>query len=705
MLDANNIETIRSLRLLFDLSKQESRKLVFWVGAGASSWCGYPRWKKLAERVHAEYTRYEAKYETKKGYSYLNKQRYPELFQICKTVSADRFYSCISNAFPPVELTPIYNRFIAALRGFNPTFILTTNIDELLEKQLQGVSTISRHDIQRAESMLRNDQSFVCKLHGSISDVRSTVFTTSDYKNLLSDPAYRTFLERMVASATVIFIGYGLQDDYVLSLMSRNWNIGYLFGDGPHFAILPHKHTTLPPSVRLIHYHPTPHKDHRAVIQVIEEMNFTKQQRENDTVVVQSNPDTKSPAQDISSAHLLFDVLPPGSWTTSQTLTITDSEGNNKQAITGTGYSDLEFPSNQSTAMHDIVVGLLCFDHVYAPLFSLRRVHDMLGSQRFWHLVENGVLSFIKWDFEPGIIFPSGDSIAGGDLANFTVSDPVKGKITVSSIIREHLSAVPGRESVAEGLFAMLNEKTREISLDEEGSTSDLVRSLLLRPSLRQLIGVSEGMPLNSITRWNTYPILRLANVVKLGVTCRLLKIGSVKLNFGAAGLAGPAFAATLGAEWADDTASYVLAGKFAANLGALVIQDPSILDKIIAFRETSSGKQLRKEVYSKLLANASADVSVAINSGLRSAMPNTVLQGARDDFIRLFIRTNNIQCCSTAIWNDVRFAENDLMRWRKRSRQILEEILQQRNLNKFDTCPCGSGEKIRDCCLKAIAK
>lgn len=192
---------------------------------------------------------------------------------------------------------------------------------------------------------------------------------------------------------------------------------------------------------------------------------------------------------------------------------------------------------------------------------------------------------------------------------------------------------------------------------------------------------------------------------MKLGVACRLLKIGSVKLNFGTANLAGPAFAATLGAEWADNIASYVLSGRFSADLGALVIQDPSILDKVVAFRESSVGEELRKEVFEKLTANEGADVNVSINSGLNSAFSSEILQRARDNFVRLITPTKKSNVGSTAIWNDIRYAEDALMRWRQRSMQILEENIRRHNIALYDQCPCGSGEKLKFCCFEALAK
>jgi len=167
--------------------------------------------------------------------------------------------------------------------------------------------------------------------------------------------------------------------------------------------------------------------------------------------------------------------------------------------------------------------------------------------------------------------------------------------------------------------------------------------------------------------------------------------------------LAGPAFAAATGAEWADDTASYVLSGRFAADLGAAAIQDPSLLDLVLTFRETKQGQELRQEVFERLAASEGSDVNVAVNAGLRNALPSTILQKARDTFVSLLTPQRQISNTPPAIWNDRRFAEDALVLWRRRSREILEEYCRKNNIGPYSACPCGSGEKLKFCCAEAL--
>lgn len=700
MLDSNDISTVRALRLLSDEIQRNNRPITFWVGAGASSWCGYPRWPELAERFHSDFVRYEPGYDTNRGLDLLNNGDFPGLFQVCQDTSRHGFYRLLSTCFAAKEPTAVYLRFAAAIAAVTPVSLLTTNVDELLEKCLPGVSTVNRSDVERALFLLDRNQPFVCKLHGSISDIQSTVFTSEDYDRLFADARYLALLKRILSRTSVVFVGYGLQDDYLLSLLQQNHSLAELFGDGPHFAILSSAPAVLPSSVRVIRYTPEPHRDHRSSITVLEEIRSLRSEQPEFV----HPPAEETAAQTRSrSAHLLFYILPPGTWTTSQTVNLKDSTGAEKQLITGTGFTDEELPVNRSTAMHDLIVGLLCFDQVVAPIQALSAVHNLLGAERFWALVHEDVLVFVSWSDQIGVIFPSADSISAGDLGSFELHNPDFTKRNVGEIIRKQLNPVPGNEEEAEKLFSDLEARIREIKESEEGSIPHMVRGLLLRPSIRQLLGMSGGTPLNSLPRWQVFPVLRLANAVKIGAACRILGIGSAKLDFGISKLAGPAFATAGGREWADDTASYVVCGRFAADVGELAMQDPSIVDAVHSFRDTQAGESLRREVFSRLASSEGAEVNIAINSGLREAIPMSALQAARDEFVKLLLPNLPGGAPPPAIWNDKRYADDAIARWRKVSRKILDNYCQRSGVNPYSECPCGSGEKLKFCCDEAL--
>lgn len=701
MLDANDAETGPALRLLFDTVASKKKRLVIWVGAGASSWCDYPRWEELAERFHTHYLRYESRYEKNIGLGLLESHSYPELFQLCRDVNRHQFYKLLAESFPSKNLTPVYQRFLDTVSKIRPLFVLTTNVDELLEKFLPETITVQRSDIERVSNLVANGDSLVCKLHGSVSAIESTVFTSDDYAQLVSGSKYGELLREILSSTMILFIGYGLRDKYLLHLLAKNADLKKLFGDGPHFAVLSREHSELPENVRVIRYVPTPHRDHRSSIQVIEELVVAANQE----AITVSEVRRATPSS-IESAHLLFDVLPPGRWGTSLTANLQkDESGSEAQLVVGTGFSNAELPPGRPTAMHDLLVALLCFDTVYAPLFTLSRVYGMVGSETFWDLVNMKALRFVTWKHLDGIIFPSVDAVSGGDLGAFSRFNPDRTDWAVNQDIRLALEEVLGKEDVTDIHQSAIETRTRVIDPSEEGSISSAVRGLLLRPSVRSILGVSGGTPLNSFARWQAFPILRLAYLVRLGSTCRILGIGSAKLDFGTAKLAGPAFSALTGVEsWSHDAANYVLCGRFDADIGSHAMQEPTVLRAVLAFRYTQEGSELRKEIFQRLQLSEGGEAAIAINGGLQRAIPTHILQKAHDQFVRFFASPSAREQIKPIIWNDARYSdEKALSLWRKRSYAEFTEICSRLGIGRYDRCPCGSGEKLKFCCEEAL--
>jgi NAD-dependent SIR2 family protein deacetylase len=184
MLDGNDIQTFYSLRQLYEVLKENKKPLIFWVGAGASSWCGYPLWFALAEIFHSNFLKTEAQYKEEVGNNLIKTQKFPEFFQYCKNTNKQKYNLLLTNFTKPKSITPVYSRFLENLRSISPLYIITTNVDEMLENNLKGITTIQNSDLERCLNLLQEGQSFVCKIHGSASDIESMVFTTEDYDSL-----------------------------------------------------------------------------------------------------------------------------------------------------------------------------------------------------------------------------------------------------------------------------------------------------------------------------------------------------------------------------------------------------------------------------------------------------------------------------------------------------------------------------------------
>jgi hypothetical protein len=702
MLNGKNKNTFHAIRLLCDTLHESNKPLVFWLGAGVSKWCGYPLWGEIADKLHSCFLKYEPSYDKEKAITLLSSKKYPDFFELCKIHNKKKYFSFLSKEFAPKKTTPIYERFVNILNEIKPVHIITTNVDEKLEASLTKTRTTQKTDIEYCLHSLNNQESFICKIHGSISSVNSMVFTSGDYANLIGDSNYITLLKYIFSSTNVVFIGYGLGDEYILKSLLDAEEIKPIFGDGPHFAILPEIEVTLPPSTKIISYITEPHRDHRSSIQVVNEIRIAKKTN-NDKPLSQFESLKFSK---ISSSHLLSYIYPPGTWTNSQNFQFAAAEGDKKpprSAYVGNGFDNSELPLSTSTAMHDVIVGLLCFDIVYCPLTALSRLHVLLGSDIFWELVKNGCLKFIEWQFQETIIYPHAKALTGGDLASVIALNRDNKEKTIQETIRKHLKPIPGREKTAGGLFSLLENNIKIIDRSLEPSVPDLVRGLLLRPSLIKMIGMSGGVLPTSIPLWMKFPVLRLANVVKIGCACQLLGIASTKLEFGTASLAGLAFSASSGKIATDEMASYVLTGRFDMDLGSLAVNDPSILLAILKFRDTQVGVSLRKDILEQLSLGLGSDFVTSVNASLSSSIPLRTLQAARDKLSGLLTPKDHDSGITTVVWNDIKYEENALSLWRKKSEKEFLEYCQKENINNYDLCPCGSGEKMKFCCKEAL--
>jgi hypothetical protein len=694
MLDGYDIQTFHSLRQLEEVIQESIKPLLFWIGAGASSWCDYPRWDELADNVHSKFLKTDPTYNKRSALDFINAKQFPEFFQLCKNVNSHKYFSDITDLLKPKPITPVYSRFLETIQSISPLYIVTTNVDEALENNLRRVRTVQRSDFERCIDLIQQKQSFVCKLHGSVSSVESMVFTTHDYNSLIKDKHYLELLRHIFAQTSVVFIGYGLGDKYLIDSLLKVQELKGIFGSGPHFAVVPST-LGIPDFVKPLRYKPIPHKDHRSALQVLDEIYSIK--KSSIHKVFQPNPIPQINL--LKSAHLISDIYPPGKWSGSSQLNLSDGSF----CIEGDGLTTSELPLTHSTAMHDLIVGLLCFDTVYIPFPALQRVHHLIGSELFWELVKTNTARFIYWTKHEFIHQPNLADNFGSLISASFPEMPMSEQLNL--VIRNFLVAAPGKEKEAENLFKLLENKIEILKDEDEPEVSSLTRGILLRQSVRNLIGMSGGTSLSSIPPWMTFPVLRLTNVVKIGTACRLLGIASTKLEYGATKLAGPAFAASLGNEWADDMASYTLTGQFGTDIGTFALQNPSVFFAVLKFRESSAGIAFRKEVFDQLSLRHGADFVTSINAGLNEVIPTKVLKSAREKLAGLLMAEEAISGLTPAIWNNYNYSNKALQLWKYRSLQTLREYCRENNITQYDYCPCNSGEKLKFCCEESLTR
>jgi len=702
---ATDQETYESLNALSRIAQEGNRSLIVWIGAGASTWAGYPLWQDTAASMHTMFSREEKAYDKQRATDLLAHAEYPALFEKMRLANQPRYFAVLTQTFSPKPSRGVYLRLLRALQRITPTRIVTTNVDETLEHNLPTLETVQRSDIERVHRLLGERTGFVCKLHGSVSSVESIVFSTRDYDDLRTNDLYLSTLRAMLSDTVVLFLGYGLRDQYVIECLQTSAAGRPLFGTGPHFIVAAEdaERPELPSCVRRIRYVADP-TDHRSALLALEAFADSAS-----TPVIDTPRSPAVPPPEHRSLYFISDLLPPGKWTTSQTVTIESiSGGKPRQMIVGEGYVDGEVEIRNYSALHDVVVGLICFDTICLAIYHLGALHQLLGSESFWLVAKTGAIRLVIPPMEPAVIFDDEHTLVG-DLGAITLGSKASSpesfvERTTSEQIRSQIAPAPGREREAEALFQFLESSTIEAA---GAALSDRLpertRSALMHPSIRRLLGISGGAPRNAVPRWVAFPILRLAGVIRRGLICEHIRACATRMIWGSEKLATAAFCASAGTEWADGAARYALTGRFNSDVGALVAVQPDVLHAVLRFRESSVGMGFRREILESLAINDGGQVVTAINAGLRQALPLSLLDQARDHLSGLFVPKEAAPRLVPAVWGDLRNADERIAGWRKRSQVLLDEACRSRRLGPYDPCPCGSGEKLKFCCYAAL--
>lgn len=257
MFNADDEYTPASVSRLREVVRQ-GRPITVWVGAGASRWAGLPSWRESARQMRRIFA---------KSVSGFPAELATELFELCRAKEEELFKRTFVEQFSSPNVGPVYEQLITGLKGIAPQQIVTTNVDLCVEQSLGRIDIVERSDIERCADSIVKGTPFVTKLHGSISMIESVVFASSQYRQIVESKSYVAAVKSVFALSTVVFLGYGLQDDYVLKLLAENDAEHRLFGAGPHFLITSKPG---PPEngVNRISYRLKQHQDHRAALTV-----------------------------------------------------------------------------------------------------------------------------------------------------------------------------------------------------------------------------------------------------------------------------------------------------------------------------------------------------------------------------------------------------------------------------------------------------
>ena len=156
-----------------------------------------------------------------------------------------RFHDVMLNRFDISEPTDANWSLPDAIWGLKPRLVMTTNYDEVLFWSNQKSKRILNRQIPELARVLREateERPWVWHLHGHISDLESLILAPSQYDEFYTDECRTNYdaakiqFQGLLANWTLLFIGFGLEDEYVVDMVR---DVYKTFGEAtsPHFVL------------------------------------------------------------------------------------------------------------------------------------------------------------------------------------------------------------------------------------------------------------------------------------------------------------------------------------------------------------------------------------------------------------------------------------------------------------------------------------
>ena len=127
---------------------------------------------------------------------------------------------------------------------------------------------------------------------------------------------HRCYQLHIFSLGTVVFLGYSVNDQYVIDLLSDNAKDMSLFGTGPHFVISSDFKSST--TLRKIGYSLKRFPDHRSaptVLDLIRQVETRKAELSARVVLVQTEDPAKTgPLLGAKTAYFISEVMPLGTW-------------------------------------------------------------------------------------------------------------------------------------------------------------------------------------------------------------------------------------------------------------------------------------------------------------------------------------------------------------------------------------------------------
>jgi len=217
-----------------------------WVGAGISKSSDMPSWEELVRKI-IETT--VAKGLPEKDSHELNEilqtkkiGAYEDVVDFCRNSLGEGDYRNFLRKTLDENKHP--NELHSLIANWKVPAIITSNYDRLLENALTLIygripSIYSADDTETLWQSFAKEEFFLLKAHGDINRPQTVILASNDYtKHVFGNYPFMTFMQRIILSKSIFFLGSSLQDIYIRRIFEET---NYLTkGVGmTHYALMP----------------------------------------------------------------------------------------------------------------------------------------------------------------------------------------------------------------------------------------------------------------------------------------------------------------------------------------------------------------------------------------------------------------------------------------------------------------------------------
>jgi hypothetical protein len=222
-----------------------ARKVAIFLGAGVSAGVhtrtgeSVKTWAEFLDETSQKTGKDELIAEVKE---LLDTKDYLFACELLKDHFADDWETILKGEYEKIGEITTLQEIVLKLKQ---RIIVTTNFDLFIESKWDRVNTDATHHLQVKNgispdcfSAFRDDRDYLIKLHGSINAPETMIFSLSDYASKAhANWQYSTFMEMLLTTHTVLFIGFSMNDSTITNLLEV-YTKKYP-KNRPHYAFLP----------------------------------------------------------------------------------------------------------------------------------------------------------------------------------------------------------------------------------------------------------------------------------------------------------------------------------------------------------------------------------------------------------------------------------------------------------------------------------